>query len=170
MYARDTRKLYENLFFGKRLNFREKFAAVLRAKLFFFEEQLNFFARRSFFGKHLRVVSLVLGLGLEHSCPWPREGQSSESRSLALASDFFCVLGLELCVLDSTSLVMIATLFRLLPGKLKTGYSELPKLLVFKDLSFVNPAFKVTNLQRYGYFVDCFILFKRCLFILQISL
>ena len=42
-------------------------------------------------------------LGLEHSCPWPREGLSSRSRSLAL--DFICVLGLGLepCVLDSTS-------------------------------------------------------------------
>ena len=37
--------------------------------------------------------------------PWPREGLSSERLSLALASDFFCVLGLGLepCVLDSTS-------------------------------------------------------------------
>ena len=61
-----------------------------------------------FFGEHLRFVSLVLGLGLEHSCPWPRECLSSErlSLALALASDFFCVLGLGLglepCVLDST--------------------------------------------------------------------
>ena len=46
-------------------------------------------------------MSLVLGL--EHSCPRPREGQSSEGLSLALAPDFFCVLGLEPCVLDSTS-------------------------------------------------------------------
>ena len=55
----------------------------------------------------LALVSLVLGLGLEHSCPWPRECLSSERLSLALASDFFCVLGLGLglepCVLDSTS-------------------------------------------------------------------
>ena len=56
-----------------------------------------------FCGKHLRLWSLVLGLGLEHSCPWPWEGLSSERLSLALASDFFCVLGLEPCVLDSTS-------------------------------------------------------------------
>ena len=53
------------------------------------------------------LVSLVLGLGLEHSCPWPRECLSSERLSLALASDFFCVLGLGLglepCVLDSIS-------------------------------------------------------------------
>ena len=41
-------------------------------------------------------MSLVLDLGLEHSCPRPREGRS-------LASDFFLVLGLEGCVHDSTS-------------------------------------------------------------------
>ena len=32
------------------------------------------------------LVSLVLGLGLEHFCPWPRECLSSERLSLALAS------------------------------------------------------------------------------------
>ena len=60
-----------------------------------------------FFWKTLAAVSLVLGL--EHSCPWPREGLSSERLSLALASDFFCVLGLGLepCVLDSTSGVYV---------------------------------------------------------------
>ena len=41
-------------------------------------------------------MSLVLGLGLEHFCPWPREGLSSKWLSLALASGFFCVLGLDL--------------------------------------------------------------------------
>ena len=41
-------------------------------------------------------VSLVFGLGLEHFCPWPRECLFSEELSLALASDFFCVLGLGL--------------------------------------------------------------------------
>ena len=52
-------------------------------------------------GRTLAPVSLVLGL--EHTCPWPREVLSLERLSLALASDFFCVLGLEPCVLDSTS-------------------------------------------------------------------
>ena len=42
-----------------------------------------------FFGEHLCL------------CPWPRECLSSERLSLAL--DFFCVFGLEPCVLDSTS-------------------------------------------------------------------
>ena len=71
-----------------------------------------------FFGDHLKQtfflfcflrtlapVSLVFGRGLEHSCPWPRKGLSSEGLSLALASVFCCALGLGLepCVLDSTS-------------------------------------------------------------------
>ena len=61
----------------------------------------NCLARRHFLEKHLRVVSLVLDL--EHSCFWPREGLSSQRRFLALALEFFCVLSLEPCVLDSTS-------------------------------------------------------------------
>ena len=62
---------------------------------------LNNFFEELFFWRTLAAVFLVLGLGLEHSCPWPREGLFSER--LSLASDFFCVLGLEPCVLDSTS-------------------------------------------------------------------
>ena len=78
-------------FFGKR--FLVEIAWKIFVKTFFF----------FFFGEHLPFVSLVLGL--EHSCPWPRECLSSERLSLALASDFFYVLGLGLepCVLDSTS-------------------------------------------------------------------
>ena len=53
-----------------------------------------------FFLRTRADVSLVLGL--EHFCPWPREGLSSETLSLPLASDFF-VFGLEPCVLDSSS-------------------------------------------------------------------
>ena len=51
------------------------------------------------------TCACVLGFRLEHSCPWPRECLSSERLSLALASNFFYVLGLGLehCVLDSTS-------------------------------------------------------------------
>ena len=54
---------------------------------------------RPFFWSTLAFVFLVLGL--ERSCPWPRECLSSEG--LSLASDFVCVLGLKPCVLDSTS-------------------------------------------------------------------
>ena len=76
-----------------------------------FCEDLFFF----FFWRALQLVSLVLGLGLEHSCPWPRECLSSERLSLALASDFFCVLGLGLglepCVLDSTSVDQLNNYF-----------------------------------------------------------
>ena len=76
-------------------------------KTFFRGDRLKNFCEDLFFlfWRALTPVSLVLGL--EHSCPWPREGLSLErlSLALALASDFFCVLGLglELCVLDSTS-------------------------------------------------------------------
>ena len=45
-----------------------------------------------FFWRTLASVSLVLGLGLEHSCPWPLDGLSSERLSLALASGFFLCL------------------------------------------------------------------------------
>ena len=37
------------------------------------------------------------------SLAWPREGLSSKGLSLALASNLFCVLGLNPCVLNSTS-------------------------------------------------------------------
>ena len=67
----------------------------------------------SFFWRTFAPVSLVLGL--KHSCPWPREGLSTEGLSLALASDFFCVLGLGLglepCVLDSISDVCVCESF-----------------------------------------------------------
>ena len=59
------------------------------------------FLKTFFFWRALAPVSLVLGL--EHSCPWRQEVLSSETLSLALASDFFCVLGLEPCFLNSTS-------------------------------------------------------------------
>ena len=55
-----------------------------------------------FFWRALALVSLVLGLGLEHSCPWPRECLSSERLSLALASDFFVSLALASSLVSST--------------------------------------------------------------------
>ena len=61
---------------------------------FFFLESAwkNFFKiffLEIFFLRTLAFVSLVLGLGLEHSCSWPRKCLSSEGLSLDLASDFF---------------------------------------------------------------------------------
>ena len=55
-----------------------------------------------FFGGRLKnfCEDLFFFFG-EHLCPWPRECLSSER--LSLASGFFCVRGLEPCVLDSTS-------------------------------------------------------------------
>ena len=64
----------------------------------------KFFGKR-FSGDRLKIFSEDLCF-LESTCtcvlgPWPREGLPSGKMSLAL--DFFCVLGLEPCVLDSTS-------------------------------------------------------------------
>ena len=53
-----------------------------------------------FFGEHLRVVSLVLGLGLELFFPWPRESLSSKGRFLA--SNFFVSLALASSLVSST--------------------------------------------------------------------
>ena len=49
------------------------------------------------------LAACVLGLSLVHSSPWPGEGLCSEELFLAWASEFFCVLGREPCVLDSAS-------------------------------------------------------------------
>ena len=54
--------------------------------LFFFLFWRSPFCEDLFFWRALALVSLVLGLGLEHSWPWPRECLSSERLSLALAS------------------------------------------------------------------------------------
>ena len=84
--ARELAKIFGKHFLpGERLKFRENLRK-LGAKNFFFRRSLP------------RCV-------LRHSCPWPREGLSSVGLSLALVSDFFCVLGLKPCVLDSTSAV-----------------------------------------------------------------
>ena len=53
-----------------------------------------------FFWRTLAPLSVVLGLGLKHSCPWPREGLSSEG--LSLASDFFVSLALVSSLVSST--------------------------------------------------------------------
>ena len=49
----------------------------------------------------MRFVSLVLGLGLEHSCPWPRECLSSERLSLALALAWIFSVSLALALASS---------------------------------------------------------------------
>ena len=56
-------------------------------------------------------MSLVVGLGLEHSCPWPRECLSSERLSLALASDFFVSLALASSLVFSTPPLIAGIVF-----------------------------------------------------------
>ena len=66
-----------------------------RSLLFsFFGDRLKIFLK-TFFLRTLAHVSLVLGL--EHPCPWPREGLS-----LALDSDFFVSLALASSLVSST--------------------------------------------------------------------
>ena len=71
-------------------------------KKFFCGDRLKNFCEDLFFffWRALALVSLVLGLGLEHSCPWPRECLSSERLSLAL--DFFVSLALASSLVSST--------------------------------------------------------------------
>ena len=65
-----------------------------------FGNRLKKFCEDFFFWRALALVSSVLGLGLEHSCPWPRECLSSEGLSLAL--DFFVSLALASSLGSST--------------------------------------------------------------------
>ena len=72
---------------------------------FFWKSPEKLFVKTSFFfWRALALVSLVLGLGLEHSSPWPRECLSSErlSLALALASGFFVSLALASSLVSST--------------------------------------------------------------------
>ena len=69
-------------FFGKRF-FVEIAWKIFVKTFFFFEIAWKIFVKTFFFWRALALVSLVLGLGLEHSCPWPRECLSSERLSLA---------------------------------------------------------------------------------------
>ena len=82
-----------------------KFAKTVFVFLFWRSPEKNFEELFSFFWRALAPVSLVLG-------PWPRAFLSLASRGsvlgravLCLGLGFFCVLGLGLepCVLDSTS-------------------------------------------------------------------
>ena len=82
-----------------------KFCGALEkffGKDFFGGDRLKNFCEDLFFWRAQALVSLVLGLGLEHSCPWPQESLSSERLSLALASDFFVSLALASSLVSST--------------------------------------------------------------------
>ena len=69
----------------------------------------NFCKDLFFFESTLALVSLLLGLGLELSCPWLRKFLSSKrlSLALALASDCFCSLALASSLVSSTPPLII---------------------------------------------------------------
>ena len=113
-------RLENSTFFANCWNFVDRLKKNF-GRRFLLENAWKFFWR-PFFWRALAPVSLVHGLGLEHSCPWPRECLSSEGLFLALAADFFCVFGLEPCVLDSTSASK--------QGRIKTAGGLRHKLLV----------------------------------------
>ena len=111
------KKFYKTFFTVERMkNYFEDLLSGDRQKnffktfFFFFEIAWNISLKTVlfFFRRTLPLVSLVLGL--EHFCPWPREGLSSEGLSLALdffvslalASDFFVSLALASSLLSST--------------------------------------------------------------------
>ena len=88
------------LFFGML-----KFCGALEIfwKTFFSGDRLKNFCEDLFFFFFWRALGFVsLVLGLEHSCPWPRECLSSERLSLALASNFFVSLALASSLVSST--------------------------------------------------------------------
>ena len=67
---------------------------------------------KRFFWKTLAAVSLVLGLGLKHSCRWPREGLSLASRWSVLGRaviglGFFVSLALASSLVSSTPPLLI---------------------------------------------------------------
>ena len=74
---------WKTFFCGDRL---KNFCEDLFFFFFSWRSPEKFLWRPFFFWRALALVSLVLGLGLEHSCPWPREVLSSERLSLALGS------------------------------------------------------------------------------------
>ena len=87
-------------FFLNRWSFVDRLKKILEGVFYWRKTEKNF----ELFDNTCPCV-LSPWLGLEHSCPWPREGLSSEGLYLALASNDFWVLGLGLepCVIDSTS-------------------------------------------------------------------
>ena len=68
--------------------FLKTFSSLKNAWIF--RKIYEFLERRLFFKDYFHVASLVLGLGFEHSCLWPREGLSLEGLSLTLPRIFLC--------------------------------------------------------------------------------
>ena len=64
-------------------NFVDRLKNLFTNVIFWRSTEKNFSG--PFFRRTLAPVSLVLGRGLEHSCPWPRKGLFSEGLSLALS-------------------------------------------------------------------------------------
>ena len=101
-------------------------------KTFFRGDRLKNFCEDFFFFFFWRALALVsLVLGLEHSCPWPRECLSSERLFLALASDFFVSLALTSSLVFSTPPLVIAAFAGETQNALiKAAFTECPYLRI----------------------------------------
>ena len=89
-------RLEDSTFFLELLNFVDRLKTILEDV--FTGESLKQNFEDLFFWRTLALVSLVLGL--EHSCPWPRECLSSEELFLAL--DFFVSFAFASSLVSST--------------------------------------------------------------------
>ena len=89
--AENLRRPFLYFSFGDRL--KKKFEDIVVIFIYFGNRQKKFL-KTFFFRLTLALVSLVLGL--DHSCPWPRESMSSDELSLALPLIFFVSLASSL--------------------------------------------------------------------------
>ena len=109
---------------------------------------LEKFLWRPFFFFIWRALALVtLVLGLEHSCPWPRECLSSErlSLALALASDFFlCPWPWPRALCPRLPPLTLA-----LP-LIATQMKEVAPLFTCKTAAAASTSKKLENKKRYG--------------------
>ena len=86
-------------------------------------------------------MSLVLGLGLEHSCPWPRECLSSER--LSLASVFFVSLASSLVSSTPPLLMTILLKAHVFLPRIWNSYSSSIKIIEVKK-----PVDEMKNLYK----------------------
>ena len=105
-----------------------------------------------YFWKALALVSLVLGLGLEHSCPWPREGLSSERLSLALASDFLCPWPRALCPRFHLCEVVLIHSIKSISSSISIPIKKQWKHKFWSSCNAFVPGRKVMVLQMYYYY------------------
>ena len=110
--ARDLVVIHKDLFCFFILENVRNFSEILQ----------NFWVKTFFVEITCKILSLVIGLGLESSCPWPRKGLSSGNRCLAMASNFF--VSLASSVVSSTPPLIFSHVLQFLVTRNKTMFLE----------------------------------------------